>query len=193
MKKNIVYLLVGIFLSTALSSCDECDSEVSKLRIVSLTPLYVKITGTTVYSPDEYYDFTNYTIDSSGIRYDSLGIQIDNGLESFSSRFNFPLLNSAYACEPVFHFYGIDSMFIYSDQDYNNMFPAGTNLRSIVGFRNGNNVSENADTEIQGSLGFINFKTAPDFNKSHVLTIVYRLSNGNKVKSVLPKVKILKP
>lgn len=195
MKNLFAICSISLLLLLSLSACDDCETEVNKIRIISLEPQFVKIDSisTTIEGGDTYFYNSNYAIDSAGITFDSLGISIYNNLESFSRRNNFSLINSAYACDPVYYFYGIDSMYIYSDQAYDANHPAGSNLRDLVGFRNGYSVVESKDNEIQGSICFINFKSAPDQNKTHVLTIKYRLSNGNTTTSVLPKVKILKP
>ncbi len=195
MKKLFALSSISILILITLSACEDCETEVNKIRIVSLEPQLVKIDSisTTIEGGDTYFYNSTYAIDSAGITFDSLGISIYNNLESFSKRNDFSLFNTAYACDPVFYFYGIDSMFIYSDQAYDANHPAGSNLRNLVGFRGGYSVVESKDNEIQGSSSFINFKSPPDNNKSHVLTIKYRLSNGNTTTSVLPKVKILKP
>lgn len=194
MKKLYQISTVGILFLFFLSACDECESEVNKLRIVSFEPSYLKINGKeAIEGSDSMFIVNNYNIDSIGLRFDSIGISIYNNLESFSKRNDFLFINAAYACEPVFYFYGIDSMFIYSDQNYDNTYPAGTNLRSIVGLSNGNLSTDINDNELNGSIAFIHFKSPPLNNLSHTLTIKYKLSNGNTTTSVLPKVKILKP
>lgn len=191
--KNII-ALSSIILFFAFSACDECDTEVNKLRITTFEPSLVKINGIEILqSGDSIYNTITYTIDSNGIRFDELGISIYNNLESFSRNFNFPFVNSAFACEPVFYFYGVDSIFIYSDQRYDSNHPAGSNLRDIVKLSNSSSIKESTEKDVQGSTCFLNFKSAPENNKSHIFTIVYRLSNGNKTSSVLPKIKILRP
>lgn len=194
MKKISLLSTISILFLFCLSACDECESEVNKLRITTFEPSLSKIDSVEILSGGGSYLYaSNYNADSAGIRFDSLGISIYNNLESFSKRNDFLFINAAYACDPVFYFYGIDSMFIYSDQRYDANHPAGSNLRDLVGFRGGSSAFESSDKEIQGSTCFINFKSAPNDNKSHVFTIKYKLSNGNTTTSVLPKVKILKP
>jgi hypothetical protein len=194
--KKLTSLLFGIvlfLLSVHFSSCEKCDVKGTKLSIKSINAEFVKITGITI-SLDNYmfYETKNISLDTIGIHYDSLGVFVYNDIQTFASNYAFKLINSAYACDPVFEFKGIDSLYIYSDVDYDAQHPKGSNLREIMGFRNNTNFENESEKNVQGSLALLNFNSAPSQNAFHTLTIKYKLVDGKLVSYTLPRVKILK-
>ena len=189
LKAVVLLLCSGVFFI----SCNECETEATRLKINSIDAEFVKITGITKGSDNyDYFDFKNTLLDTNGIYFDSVGILISNEIQSFSNNFSFQLINKAYACEPVYEFKGIDSLFIYSDADYDAQHPSGTNLRDIMGFRGNTLVENDSEKNVQGSLAFLNFMRTPKANSVHNLTIAYKLIDGSVKSFIMPRVKILK-
>jgi hypothetical protein len=194
--KKLSSLLFGISLlliSVYFISCEKCDTKGTKLSIKSINAEFVKITGITVSLDNNmYFETKNIILDTIGIDYDSLGVFVYNDIQTYARNYSIKLINSAYACDPVFEFKGIDSLYIYSDVDYDAQHPKGSNLRGIMGFRNNTSFENESEKNVQGSLALLNFNTSPSQNAFHTLTIKYKLVDGNMVSYTLPRVKILK-
>lgn len=194
MKKFIVLLFSGLLLNIMLfivSSCNDCDSGPIISRLNSISGTFKKIIGTEIQSGNEpTFIFSNYLPDSMGIRYDSLGIEIIPEMETQSTNYSPVLVNAAYACEPVTNFSMVDSIFIFSNSNYDALHPSGSNLIDIAGLRNGYSVSSYKVYEIFGGSFFLNFKSAPQTNGSHKFTVRLKLTDGRNILCVLPDVKI---
>lgn len=197
MKKTLSLLLLGSALyiaSTFIISCnDDCDVGPQKTRLKTVTTELKTITG--IQSSGNglsNYEIVNYQATSKGLRYDSLGIDIKNEIESYTQVVEPSFISKAYACDPVISFSKISMLRILSDKAYDANHPIGSNLTDVVNIRNGYMVDPNSYDEIYGGNIFINFKSAPSMEDTHNINISITLEDGRTFNSILPEIRIRK-
>lgn len=97
----------------------------------------IKLTGTDQLSSQEFYTFALIHTNKF-VSYDSLGILIQYEIETMAYQdFQWGHVNAAYACSPAEIYQSLDDVVITSDTDYNQQYPAGTDLSNIIAIRNG--------------------------------------------------------
>lgn len=194
MKKSII-LLVGLLLLNTmlgmLSSCDDCNPNPTSINLKSITSTFKIIKGNELNSNNQLvYILSEDTISNSGIKFDSLGIDIIADYNSFSYTPNHNWNNAAYACEPAMDFSLLDSLIITSNSDYNINFPAGSNLASLVKIRAGYSVNSYPIYELLDQNYFINFIQAPSQTSIHQFNVSLKLMDGRIINSTLPNILI---
>lgn len=126
-----IYILFSIasllFIFSLINSCKKGGGECGNLK-----PKFyaTKMSGETL---DSIYPSQNIT-DSTVIRYDDLKISISfSGKHYSEAKSEFSLISSAYACDPVppYSEEKITSITITSDQDFDSLHVAGTDLSDV--------------------------------------------------------------
>src|SRR5690606_30992979 len=118
--------------------------------------------------------------DSFGIRYDSVGIYINNEINSALMKNLIQLPNAVFACSPVEKYDYLFDIVISSSEDYTSLYTKGKNLKEIVSIRSG---FDNRATSIDDVLPiekidphyFLTFDIPPTESKIHDFTITYNI------------------
>ena len=200
MKKYIITLTLlvsGYLIVLVGQSCHPCRSDSFYLRLRSIQPTLKRITGVERVSYSPKLIVETFQNDSIGIRYDSLGIDIQNELISINENTSHGISN-LYACKPAEKYDNLQKVIITSSEDYTTGYPKGSNLTEIMLVREG----FNADGQkiepymLNRSLYFGNyfftFQTPPSEDKFHDITIKYILTNGREYFSTIENVLIRK-
>jgi len=109
---------------------------------------------------------------------------------------------SAYACDPVVHYLNeVEDIRIFSDQDYNQDHPKGSNLISLCAFGANNNLPalsksdfiEQINKDGLGSYHFLMaFAVAPENTSSHNISFEVELKSGEAHSHVIEDLVIAK-
>ncbi len=107
---------------------------------------------------------------------------------------------AAFACDPVVNYLDVlEDINLYSNQDYNDQYPKGTNLNSLCVFGINNRLPEMnkqdfIDQVNQYGLGSDNFLIAlsatPTSSEDHRITIALELASGETLDYVIDSVPI---
>ena len=203
MKKTGIVLTVIIFFNLAITifqSCCEPGTVTHKLE--SLQAELKRITGIEVSGSLNSGNFIveEYQPGGNGIRYDSLGIRINNNLtvaENITPRLNLGGSN-LYACEPGEEYDILSEVIITSSEDYNDAYPKGSNLDEIMNVRNyysvqGNNISYfMANKQLDNTAFFYTFTYPPSADKYHDITFKYYLVGGGEYHTTINGILIKK-
>jgi len=191
MKKVIVILSTWTFFCIGLAlfqSCATCGKDGPyNFRLVSIAGEAkrideIKLVG----SPQSEYNVKPYLSSSKGTRYDSIGIDILNSVESVAFTTKGSFFNSAFACDPAIEFPRLKDINITSSEDYANIYPAGTDLKEIMSVREGYQVQGMPILTYLPYAGlrhgnlFFTFDVPPATSKVHNLTIKYTLLDGKE-------------
>ncbi len=191
MKKTFLILAIGTLLYLTLAilpSCNDCkDTKGMNFTLTAIEGVVKKITGIIVSVPYQilYYTVETYEPQPIGIRYDSVGIELTNVFDMYSSVRKASFFNQAFACDPALNFEWINEISIISSEDYTDLFPKGTNLKEIITIRDGYMVNNTYFPELSNSAKFLTFDFAPSENRTHNLTIKYILSNGRQIETTV--------
>ena len=187
MKKVIVILSTWTFFCIGLAiiqSCDTCgDDGPYNYRLVSITGEAKRINGIGLVGE---YSVKPFLLSTKETRYDSIGINIINRVESVAFTTKGYFFNSAFACEPVINFERLKDINITSSEDYANLYPAGTDLKEIMSVREGYQVQGMSiltylsNAELRHGNLFFTFDIPPATTKVHNLTITYKLFDGKE-------------
>lgn len=188
--KKLVILLAFITLNCALLLLQSCCRQVDRnftLQSISANPQKL--------APSRFDK--NFDIDKA-IRYDSVGIEVINDFKIAISKIKGSWINQSFACGDSENRYEhLDSISIISNEDYNVVYPKGTDLKNIIKARIGRSM-EDVDITTLESRPIYNaniiftFYEAPSENKIHNITIKYKLKNGNEFQSTVVGLKLNK-
>jgi hypothetical protein len=178
MKKIFILFSITtfLFLFSLINSCKKYGSDCGDINN--------KFYATTMMG--ETYDSTNRSqniTDSTIISFENLRISVNfTGKYYSEAKSDFSLISSAFACDPVppYSEEKIMDITITSDQDFNTLHPAGTNLTDVFYVKKYTYdnikyiIEEYLNTEprienLEFSLAF-----APDFQKELQFTIIYK-------------------
>jgi hypothetical protein len=196
----IIFLLFNLSLSI-FQSC--CHPDPIVFRLESLTSEAKRITGIEVSGSQNIGNFIveTYSPNDSGIRYDSLGIDVMNTLitammqQEWNSQLGF---STTYACSPAENYDMVFDIIITSSEDYNSAYPKGSNLEEVMLVRNahmvrGNNVALfMVNRRLNYQSVFYTFSFPPSENKTHDLTIKYVLTDGREYETTVSNILIKK-
>jgi hypothetical protein len=201
MRKIIVVLCVWAVFSIGISviqSCVGCGDGPYNYRLVSIAGEAKKVNGMkSNNSPIDYYTVEPYVLDTKGVRYDSIGIEITNSIEPVAFNKRFDVFNTAFACDPAQNFEALENVTITSSEDYANLYPAGTDLGEIISVRAGYQVAGSSisthlasNPELDYQILFFTFNIPPSSNKVHNLTIKYKIVNGKEYEVLIQGLRI---
>jgi len=136
MKKKLLALLGGsiFILVMGLFSCvGDCGPFHTKFKVVGLDWHHFKA----VYTQGEVNKLMKSEIENDSVEYNQYAISIDPEIETYSAqttdKWNFSLIQSAYACDPppLTTDEIIDSIVIISETDFDLSHSSGTNLSDL--------------------------------------------------------------
>lgn len=137
----------------------------------------------------EFFEIATYT--NQVVRYDSLGIELTYELAVLgATEPSFSFIKSAMACDPRPPYDYFREVSIFSDSDYNEAYPAGTNLSDIIRFSL--DLKTRTDTDpfffaVDGAPILITFVEAPDQTTQHQFTLELALwETGTQTAQVAP-------
>jgi len=174
-------LTIGFFAfmtlgAALLNSCDTTDDTCGGLNIttyeaINFSGMPVEITGTS--NAGQLLQISTYTYQT--VRYDSIGLELTYDLNELGQKDRgISFIKSAFACSPVPPFDYLNIEGVYSNVDYNEAYPAGTDLSDIIRVSDDLSTStENAmlDEELNGSAFMIIFNQAPEQAGTHEFRI----------------------
>ena len=188
------YFLISIFQACKKQHCGGTYSA----GVKSIKAELKKIVGVNTGDVNAELLLETYQPDSIGIRYDSLGINVQNSKLAAFDRKNFGFA-SAYACDPAVSSERVRKVIITSSEDYSPEFPEGANLCGIMLIRTG---YKGDGREIESSMSyrdlaypehnFYTFRLPPTDEKSHDITIKYDLVDGRQYSATIENVFIKK-
>lgn len=188
--KKLVILLAFITLNCALlllQSCDPCDGPFN-YKLLSITSITQKLTPSG-------FDENFHT--GKAIRFDSVGIVVTNDIRKAMNKIKGSWINQSFACDPVVNYEYLDKISIISSEDYNADYPKGSELKTIMKARsNGSTKDVDIMTIESGSVSNPNiiflFNEAPSENKTHNITIKYKIKNGSEFQTTVVGLKLNK-
>lgn len=193
MKKFIVSLaLVFSLLNLILvnQACNPCRKmDAINLKIHSIRADVKRILGisttTNSYGSSRSYVLDSLQIDTNGVRYDSIGFDVVNGIYTALNEKEISANGLLYACSPAENYDILSNLEIISDNDYNEAYPKGANLKGIMIVRQGYNIEGTNTNSIIGSgLGYGNYLFTltypPSHNRRHTITFRYSISQDQK-------------
>ena len=197
MKKIITTsLLVSTYLCIIiLQSCKEpsCGGIYSH-GVKSITAEPKRIVGIKREKPSPDLLVESYRPDSMGIPYDSLVIVVENSRLAMA-KINVGL-SAVYACEAAMSAETVREVVITSSEDYSTDFPKGANLKNMMVAHfdysvKADEVGSYFDLQYPQSRLY-SFRSPPSENRSHTLTIEYKLTDGRIYNSTVENVLIKK-
>ena len=201
MKKIPVIFLfsITILLTVNVTSCDPCGVGSIYFQTGAISASSLQITGIDTSGCCNTYITSPYQPNSTGIRYDSLLLMVENDIHTAFNEtpVNYRFwINSAMACSPSKDYDVFKEVNITSNQPYSSLYPAGSLLNDII------SVSEDArvlDSKIdniminfsnRASRYFFKFNIPPDSIRVHTITIEYIFTDNRVVRSEINDLKI---
>ncbi len=174
-------------------ACDPCEGGPIRFRLTSTTGMAYRLAGLEQPSPPSYR-VELYEV-GKAVRYDSVGLEVMHELQGVTARGSF--FSSAYACDPAVDFPCVSSIRITSSQDYQALFPAGSDLSAIITAREGRGVQGLPFNNFLSPFGpslerawFFTFDVPPSGARVHDFTIVYEMADGTEVTTEIRQVTI---
>ena len=190
--KRIIRISLGLFIGYAcslpLQSCFDCNRLTYRLRSLITQCKKVGQIARQDSIQTEIVDYV-YLPDISGIRYDSLGIEVRHHLVRVSK---------GDACDEPIVFDKSKRVIITSSEDYTSDLPKGSNLVNTMAvadypyFKFEKIETFMANRELGFSSFLYTFQSPPSEDKFHNLTIKYILTNARQYSATIENVLIKK-
>ncbi len=172
------------FAMAFIQSCQRSDDDgcgninYTPQESFNYTGMPVEITGTN--ASGEVFESATYTDQS--LRYDSIGFEINYDLREISYREpKKGFIKSAYACSVLPPFDNLSSVSFYSDKDFTENHPTGTNLSDLIRVSieyETQTQASNEYLELNGTRFVLMFNQAPSQMDIHQFTMEF-IPEGN--------------
>lgn len=136
-KISVIFILYVVFLFVGVFSCDisePCGPFPDKFKVVGLEYNVLKVE----YSQGTGFEIKEFKINIDTLNHTNFALFVRSMKETYFSMLNraksFSLIQPIYACTPIDPTTDekIENIEIFCDKDWNDDFPAGTNLAPII-------------------------------------------------------------
>jgi hypothetical protein len=200
-KYMLAYLAYVSFFFCALvmEACVriDCGGNSSQSKLISINSSLKRIIGVIHSASTEDLMVEDHQSGGS-IRYDSVGLNLEHILTIAMNNKPVGVSSMAYACEPDITYQILTDISVTSTGNYNVEFPSGSNLKSIVGFHPAHTKTPYSAQDFLGQAPvgpvpiLLKFNLPPAENGIHQFTVLYTLSDGTTVQTIVDPVFITK-
>lgn len=194
MKKTFILLFISFMVpsfTTLFHACTGCGDDTSiryRLSAIESRPTIVsEITDAPAYT--QQYTLADY--ETGSIRYDSFGIEVIHQNETIAwiEQCSNSVFSAAYACDPAPTYEMISTVIMTSSEDYNEQFPKGTDLSSIMVINDGYSPDPLQVFDTGRNLLW-RFRTPPSEAGTHTFTITYQTADGRTFETQVDNITI---